>query len=123
MVYHAGYLRFLERARSEWLRSLGISQSRWQAQADRIFAVCSAELEFLRPARLDDELEASVTLIGLRGASFAFAQTLRRPLDGAALVRARVRAACLRASDFRPAAIPAELAAVLRPHIQEHHAE
>lgn len=123
VVYHAGYLRFLERARSEWLRSLGIVQGEWKARADRIFAVCGAEIEFLRPARLDDALEATVRLVSLRGASLGFRQTLIRPDDGAVLVRAQVRAACLRASDFRPAPIPAELAALLRVHCQAQPAE
>ena len=114
VVYHASYLRFIERARSEWLRSLGISQSEWKLRADRVFAVSSVQIDFLAPARLDDELEASVELTELRGASMKFAQQLTRPSDGALLVRANVRAACLRASDFRPAPIPAELVEQLR---------
>lgn len=114
VVYHASYLRFIERARTEWLRALGVSQSEWRERADRLFAISSVQLDFLRPARLDDALEASVELTGLRGASMQFAQRLIRPADGCLLVRADVRAVCLRASDFRPAAIPDELATLLQ---------
>ncbi len=114
VVYHAGYLRFLERARSEWLRSLGLEQGSWRETADRVFAIRSAQLDFLLPARLDDELLASVELRELRGASMQFAQLLSRPADGALLVRARVGAVCLRASDFRPAPIPSDVAQLLR---------
>jgi len=117
VVYHASYLRFIERARSEWLRSLGVSQSQWREQADRIFAVSSVQLDFLRPARLDDALLASVELTRLGGASLAFAQALTRAEDGVLLLRAQVRAVCLRASDFRPAPIPPDLAALLRTHV------
>ncbi len=118
VVYHASYLRLIERARSEWLRGLGVVQSELKRQADRIFAVSSAQLDFLSPARLDDELQASVELIELRGASLLFAQQLIRPADATLLLRARIRAVCLRGSDFRPAPIPSELAAMLRPVCQ-----
>jgi len=114
VVYHASYLRFLERARSEWLRTLGIAQGEWKARADRVFAVSSVQVDFLLPARLDDELDVSVALSELRGASLKFAQTLTRRSDGVVLLRAKVRAACLRGSDFRPVPIPAELADQLR---------
>ena len=57
VVYHASYLRFLERARSEWLRALGIGQQALRADRDLVFAVRSVRMEFLAPARLDDELE------------------------------------------------------------------
>ncbi len=117
VVYHASYLCFIERARSEWLRALGVSQSEWKLRADRVFAVSSVRVDFLLPARLDDELAASVELTDLRGASMKFAQVLTRPADGALLLRASVRAVCLRASDFRPAPIPPDLTALLRAGI------
>ncbi len=109
VVYHAGYLRFLERARTEWLRSLGIGQQNLRDTQDVIFAVRSVQMEFLAPARLDDELVASVELTLARAASLAFRQTLRRPSDDRVLVEARVRAACLTASTFRPRALPVGL--------------
>lgn len=106
VVYHAGYLRFLERARTEWLRSLGIGQEALRNSQDVVFAVRSMQLDFLAPARLDDELVATVEITAVRGASLAFGQTVLRKCDGAQLVRATVKAACLTASTFRPRALP-----------------
>jgi acyl-CoA thioester hydrolase len=106
VVYHASYLRFLERARSEWLRAMGIGQQALRSQQDIVFAVRSVRMEFLAPARLDDELEVTVDLRERGRASLRFAQRLWRPLDGATLVEAEVRAACLTASTFKPRAIP-----------------
>lgn len=106
VVYHAGYLRFLERARTEWLRSLGIEQEALRRERDVVFAVRSVQLDFLAPARLDDELIATVELTAVRGASLAFRQSVVRKADGAELVRAAVRAACLVAGTFRPRPLP-----------------
>jgi acyl-CoA thioester hydrolase len=109
VVYHASYLRFLERARSEWLRSLGVSQHALRAESDVVFAVRSVRMEFLAPARLDDELTASVELTERGRASLTFRQQLVRVSDARVLVEAEVRAACLTASGFRPRALPADL--------------
>ena len=109
VVYHANYLRFFERARSEWLRTLGIGQEALRANDDVVFALRSVRLEFLAPARLDDELLATVELLERGRASLRFAQSLLRPADGARLVEAEVRVACLTASTFRPRGIPAGL--------------
>lgn len=111
VVYHASYLRFLERARTEWLRAHGIAQSRLKEERGLLFAITAIEMKFLRPARLDDELTASCVLEVRRGASLSFAQHLIRPADGALLVTAKVRAACLSAGEFRPRAIPDDLLA------------
>jgi acyl-CoA thioester hydrolase len=109
VVYHASYLRFLERARTEWLRTLGIGQRELRERDDVVFAIRSVTMEFLAPARLDDEIDATVRLSELGRASLGFAQTLRRCGDGVLLVEAQVRAACLTASTFRPRALPAGL--------------
>lgn len=109
VVYHASYLRFLERARSEWLRSLGIGQQELRETQDLVFAVRSVRMEFLAPARLDDEIEATVELTEARHASLRFRQTLRRNSDASVLVEAQVRVASLTASTFRPRGIPAGL--------------
>lgn len=107
VVYHAAYLCFLERARTEWLRSLGLEQQRLREIHDLVFAVRGMRLEFRLPARLDELLEVQVRLLELRGASLRFAQSIER--GGHTLVSAEVRAACLSASAFRPRAIPADL--------------
>lgn len=109
VVYHASYLRFLERARSEWLRAQGITQSELARQRGLIFAVTDAELRFRRPARLDDDLFGTCLLEERRGASLCFRQELVRAADAAVLVEARVRAACLDAATFRPRALPDDL--------------
>jgi len=109
VVYHASYLRFLERARTEWLRAHGIAQSRLKEERGLLFAITAIEMKFLKPARLDDELTASCALDVRRGASLSFAQEIIRPCDGALLITAKVRAACLSADEFKPRAIPDDL--------------
>ena len=106
VVYHASYLRFLERGRTEWLRALGIGQQALRDSQDLVFAVRSVSMDFLAPARLDDALSVSVELVEVRSASLRFRQELRREFDGVLLVEAEVRAACLTASTFRPRPIP-----------------
>ncbi|WP_183962079.1 tol-pal system-associated acyl-CoA thioesterase [Chiayiivirga flava] len=104
VVYHASYVRFLERARTEWLRSLGIGQQHLRESADVIFAIRAMQLDFHKPARLDDDLAASVDSVSFGRASMTFGQSLVRA--GQVLVQAEVRAACLAASTFRPRPIP-----------------
>ncbi|PIQ37560.1 MAG: tol-pal system-associated acyl-CoA thioesterase [Lysobacterales bacterium CG17_big_fil_post_rev_8_21_14_2_50_64_11] len=107
VVYHASYIRFLERARSEWLRSLGVGQQDLREREDMLFAVCGMQIDFLAPARLDDVLSVSVQVTRARLASLMFAQQIR--CGERVLVEASVRAACLTASLFRPRPLPAWL--------------
>lgn len=109
VVYHARYLHFLERARTEWLRSLGIEQSILAAERGILFAVTAMELRFLAPARLDDELFAGVRLVRRRPASLEFSQHLARRRDNRPILSAGIRAACLDAATFRPRPIPEDL--------------
>jgi acyl-CoA thioester hydrolase len=104
VVYHASYLRFLERARSEWLRAQGVAQGELRETHDLIMVVRAMQLDFLKPAKLDDELQVTVLLAERRQASFSVDQELLR--GGECLLRARVRIACLHASQFRPRALP-----------------
>ena len=109
VVYHANYLRFLERARTDWLRSLGVNQGTLQRDHDRVFAIRAMSLDFRAPARLDDVLRVQVDAVEVGRASLDFVQSIHRlDADGAAtlLLHATVRAACLVASGFRPVAIP-----------------
>jgi len=106
VVYHAVYLQYFERARTEWLRAHGIGQQALREAQDVVFAVRSVRMEFLAPARLDDEIDAEVTLLEVRAASLRFGQQLRRRADRVLLVEAEVRAACLVASTFRPRPLP-----------------
>lgn len=107
VVYHASYIRFLERARSEWLRSLGVAQLQLREREDVLFAVCGMQIDFLAPARLDDVLSVSVQVTRARLASLMFAQQIR--CGERLLVEASVRAACLTASVFRSRPLPAWL--------------
>lgn len=106
VVYHASYLRFLERARSEWLRAAGIGQQQLRDEAGIVFVVHRLEIDYRQPARLDDVLSATVVPENLRSASFIACQQLWREPDRSLLVEARVRIACLDAASFRPRPIP-----------------
>lgn len=112
VVYHARYLAFMERARSEWMRALGWDQGVLRERDDQVFVVRAMDIDFRAPARLDDQLEVSVRLLECRGASFSVGQRIER--DGALLVEARVRIAALRASDFKPRPIPDALLTELK---------
>lgn len=107
VVYHAQYLAFLERARSEWMRALGKGQEAMRREHDLVFAVRAMQVDFRLPARLDDALAVTVALRECRRASLVIAQDIRR--DGTLLFDATVRIAALGAGDFRPRAIPAPL--------------
>lgn len=110
VVYHANYLKFFERARTEWLRSLGCSQERLRDEVQVVFTVSRIEVAFLKPARLDDELDASVVVSEARRASLVMAQELwRRGASPLLLATAEVRVASVDAQRFRPVALPAEL--------------
>ena len=109
VVYYANYLRFLERARTEWLRSLGIDQSRVREELGVVFVVRDVAIQYQAPARLDDELESTIDTVERRSASMTFAQRILRRSDSAVLVTARVRVACVAAADFKPQRIPESL--------------
>lgn len=104
VVYYANYLRFMERARTEWLRSLGFEQDRLARETGILFAVTEVELRFLRPARFNDALEVTARVVERRRASLRFAQSVLR--GGEALCEGHVRIASLDAASFRPRPIP-----------------
>lgn len=109
VVYHANYLRYFERARTEWLRALGYDQASLAAELGVVFTVVSATLAFRRPARLDDMLTADVVISEVRRASLSFEQTLRRGREHVASGQFRV--ACVDARGFRPRAVPSVIVA------------
>jgi acyl-CoA thioester hydrolase len=111
VVYYANYLRFLERARSEWLRKLGVDQVRMLREERLQFVVVEANVRYHRPARFDDQLLVTVALESMRGASVTMAQEIRRGRDAAELlVTASVRAACIDSTSLKPKPLPAALA-------------
>jgi acyl-CoA thioester hydrolase len=110
VVYYANYLKFLERARSEWLRHLGVSQTRLLEEARLLFAITRVAIDYLKPARFEDELVVTVELARLRRASMEFRQAIHRGgTDGELLCTAQVTAACLDADSMRPKPLPAHL--------------
>lgn len=115
IVYYANYLRFAERARTELLRLLGVSQSTLWRDAGMAFAVRSCAIDYLSPARLDDALEIHTSLTAVRGASVEARQDVERA--GQALARMCVRLACLdshgRARRL-PASVRADLTSLLK---------
>ena len=104
VVYHAQYVAFLERARTEWLRHRGHGQEQMRNDLDLVFAVRAMQLDFLRPARLDDLLTVTVEIRTCKRASVVFAQSIRRGDE--VLLTAGVRVAVLSASSFRPKPAP-----------------
>jgi acyl-CoA thioester hydrolase len=104
-VYHASYLRFLERGRTEWLRGQGMTHQELAASSGIVFAVRSMQIDFLGPARIDDLLTVETHAAMARGASMEFQQRIL--LGGKALVAATVLVAAIR--DGRPARLPASL--------------
>lgn len=106
VVYHSRYLNFFERARTEWLRSRGIEQSRLARDEKLVFAIRRMEVDFLLPAVLDDELDVSVHSVSAGRTRLEFSQEMTRRSDGRILSRAQVRAACLDADSFKPARMP-----------------
>ena len=111
VVYYANYLRYFERARTEWLRTLGIEHQALARDEGLQFVVRRAEIDFLRGARLDDELQVTVEVIERKRASLLLGQEALR--QGEPMARARVQAACVRCADLKPAALPAALLARL----------
>jgi len=109
VAYHANYLRWFERARTEWLRGRGYGQEALRVEAGVAFTVSKIEIDYRKPARLDDALEVHTRIAELRGASLIFEQRLCRPGSAEALTTARVRVACVDAVTFRPKALPAGL--------------
>ena len=120
VVFYANYLRYLERARSEWLRSLGFEQDALMQDPGILFAVRRVEVDYERPARFNEQLNVLSTVQGCRGASLDFAQRVERVSDGAVLCRAVVRVACIDAQNMRPARIPAAIRDKLQASEQDH---
>ena len=110
VVYYANYFRFMERARTEWLRALGGDQVALMHEQRRIFVVTETHAEFLVPARFNDEIVVTARLAGLTRATFDIEQNIyRESLDGELLLRGSVQAACLNADTLRPTRVPASI--------------
>lgn len=109
VVFYANYLKFMERARTEWLRSLGYVQQELIRDPGILFAVRRCEVDYRMPARLDDLLSVESVIGDVRGASLTFDQDVNRQADGQLLCRGSVRVACLDAQSLRPTRLPDDL--------------
>jgi acyl-CoA thioester hydrolase len=107
VVYYANYFRFMERARTEWLRALGVDMVRLQEQDRRIFVVVEVNVKFLAPARLNDDLVVTAGLVDRTRVSFDIEQQIfRHSTDGQLLISGIVKAAYLDADTMRPTRLP-----------------
>jgi acyl-CoA thioester hydrolase len=113
MVYYANYLKFMERARTEWLRSRGFEQRRLAHEHGVLFAVSRLQLRYSKPARLDERLHIGVGITRLGHAGFDMEHDVARE-DGTALCTGCVRIACLAIGELKPRAIPPFLLTELR---------
>lgn len=115
VVYYANYLKFLERARTEWLRALGFEQDVLRSEAGVIFVVRAVTVDYLRPARFNDLLDVVCYLEELHRVSLVFLQEVRYSgTNGPPLCTGRVKVACLDAITFRPRPLPATLIMEIR---------
>ncbi len=108
VVYYANYFRFMERARTEWLRELGLDQKKMLSEERRMFVVVSTRAEFVMPAQFNDELIVTASLGNLTRASFDIVQNIYRgSRDGELLLRGGVKAAILDADTMKPQRVSA----------------
>jgi acyl-CoA thioester hydrolase len=107
VVFYANHLKFFERARTEWLRSFGHSQEQLRNTLGALLIVTDTSVRYLLPARLDDQLEVTVSVVRRSPARLRFAQQAWR--GAALLAEGTIGVACVNAGTFRPRAIPNEL--------------
>jgi acyl-CoA thioester hydrolase len=115
VVYNASYFRFLERARTEWLRARGIDHNELREEHGVLLVLAAIEARFRAPARLSDMLYVSASVAETRGARVRFAQEVRRGEPAGELVcDGTAEVACIGASDGRPQRFPPSLVSELR---------
>jgi len=109
VVYHSKYLNYFERARTEALRTIGFEQDALIKDNDTIFAVRSAQVDYLKPARFNDEVIVSTEIEQLKKASLVFAQKIHQQSNDEVLCTLTALVACVSASKLKPRAIPKEI--------------
>ena len=109
VVYHANYLNFMERARTEWLRSLGFEQTELKAEMGVIFVVRRLKLQYRRPACFNDQLIVITKLIKVGRSLLEFEQTIQRQDEQELLTEATIEVVCVDAQQFKPTSIPASI--------------
>ena len=116
IVYYANYMKFAERARTEYLRDLGYDHITLEREKGLFFVVRHVEADYYKPAKLDDLLAVDTQVSDVKNASFAMKQTIRR--DNTVLVSMAVKLACIN-KDNRPVKIPQDMKALLEKDIKE----
>ena len=106
VVYHSQYLNFFERARTEWLRAIGIHQAKIASEDNVLFAIRHMDINFVQAARLDDELDITVYNVDAGGVRMTFNQEMTRCSDRQQVATAKLTAVCLRADNFKPTRMP-----------------
>jgi acyl-CoA thioester hydrolase len=114
IVFYANYLKYFERARTEWLRSLGIGQEHLRRTTGGIFVVGETNVRYLQPARLDDELLVTARIESAGRASIALAQEALRAGDRTLLCAGTIRIGWVEAATLKPARMPANLLEALK---------
>ncbi|MEZ5573381.1 MAG: tol-pal system-associated acyl-CoA thioesterase [Halioglobus sp.] len=111
IVYYVNYLKYMERARTEFMRAFGYDKN-FIFNSDRMFVVRDLAVSYMLPARLDDELEATASIVQLRGASIVFQQSIRRGEE--LLARGEVTVACVNRAGIKPRRLPVAMVERLR---------
>ncbi|MGD8783528.1 MAG: tol-pal system-associated acyl-CoA thioesterase [Thioalkalispiraceae bacterium] len=119
VVYHTNYLKFMERARTEWLRELGFEQDELKSEYDVIFAVRNVSIDYILPARFNDRLVVSVSVLEQARASLVLEQTIRKENKLGVLCQGQVKVVSLKASSFKPCPLPSNLTQILSELILE----
>jgi 4-hydroxybenzoyl-CoA thioesterase len=116
IVYYVNYLKFMERARTEFMRSAGFDKNTI-FNHDLMFVVSDVAVNYLLPAQLDDELEATARIVQMRGAGIVFEQSVKRA--GETLATGRLTIACVDRAALKPRRLPKEMVAALRESAQQ----
>ena len=116
VVFYANYLRFMERARTEWLRAYGFEQDQLRADFNIVFAVRAVEVKYLKPARFNEQLNVTVENIQLKRASMAMQQSIfKQDHDkNELIVKSTVNVVCLHSDSFTPCPIPKPIFEVVK---------
>ena len=113
VVYHSNYLNFMERARTEWLRNLGINQYNLKLTDNMIFIVANLDIKYRKSALLDDELQINTKLENIKACSLLLQQEIYR--DTELLTACSIKVACVDATKFNPLKIPSHIKKLMEP--------
>lgn len=118
IVYYVNYLKFMERARTEFLRHIGFDHAQMIHQGS-MFVIHSANTRYLQPAVLDDELQVTVSLSSIKRSSVTFTQRVLRASSQDVLAETEVRAVCVLKESMKPCAIEADMVAALQAYVPD----